>query len=140
MNENKLIALISIIFTFQSGYIQMTEIWLLDRFLLTLHSNLVIFKSRLERVTKLKLILYIPIWLYSNAINFTLCLHLRPTLHSNLVIFKLRGLAPLNSGILTLHSNLVIFKLLWQNDMFKRCKALHSNLVIFKFGMRSGLL
>ena len=75
--------------------------------------------------------LYIPIWFYSNGntrnddkfnANFTfqsgsIQIHLQPytqehrlPLHSNLVLFKFRGLAPLNSGMLTLHSNLVLFK------------------------------
>ena len=100
-----------IIFTFQSGYIQIR----IDRIIgLTgtlLHSNLVIFKCttcHLFAVT-------------SSA------------LHSNLVIFKLNPCQLWLLSSASLHSNMVIFKCM------ERCKrscckcTLHSNLVIFKY-------
>ena len=54
-------------FTFQSGYIQISPtVW--DKIgNNNLHSNLVIFKSNLRQFgTKSVIIIYIPIWLYSN--------------------------------------------------------------------------
>ena len=56
-------------FTFQSGYIQIKTInAYLQGSYLTLHSNLVIFKSAYTGDLITFHILYIPIWLYSNRV------------------------------------------------------------------------
>ena len=121
-----------IIFTFQSGYIQILSQDLLLRILFSLHSNLVIFK------------------LYANCVRNSSI----QSLHSNLVIFKsLPHLYPI-SQFRTLHSNLVIFKSICSSStiisksdftfqsgyiqIYELARAfllkvsLHSNLVIFK--------
>ena len=80
------------------------------------------------------MILYIPIWLYSNFYiaslqrnNFSLYIPI--WLYSNEELVKLQD----QYNILTLHSNLVIFKsiLAYSREIF--LDTLHSNLVIFKW-------
>ena len=58
--------LIGNLFTFQSGYIQIWDKIGNNMGSPTLHSNLVIFKLPLDRIKDAVMILYIPIWLYSN--------------------------------------------------------------------------
>ena len=55
-------------FTFQSGYIQIQFYFYKFGRYNSLHSNLVIFKSGFLRNVPKNFHLYIPIWLYSNAI------------------------------------------------------------------------
>ena len=55
---------------------------------LPLHSNLVIFKLNPIYDWTDAEILYIPIWLYSNYLMPAPGFSIRPSLHSNLVIFK----------------------------------------------------
>ena len=97
-------------FTFQSGYIQMPWTVILSLSIeqplhsnlvifkcrfdsnsfkksYPLHSNLVIFKCSLSLALLCLLQLYIPIWLYSNAVRIFKSIIFK-TLHSNLVIFK----------------------------------------------------
>ena len=87
--------------------------------LIHLHSNLVIFKFLQSSWDGRKYILiYIPIWWYSNSWKIDDC----------------------NVGGTNLHSNLVIFKLYCMQDL-KYCQVnLHSNLVIFKFGTAESIL
>ena len=101
------------------------------------------------------MLLYIPIWLYSNGIRnrrqkvYRRCFTFQSgyiqmgfkndelvcelTLHSNLVIFKyvydVNSLYP----YITLHSNLVIFKSCGKKYPRQVIRSLHSNLVIFKY-------
>ena len=78
-----------ITFTFQSGYVQMLKGLGFPQPLLTLHSNLVMFKFMLWQCSQRSLSLYIPIWLCSNGEQKTGAWCGFCTLHSNLVMFKL---------------------------------------------------
>ena len=55
------------IFTFQSGYIQIWCQQFISYCAYNLHSNLVIFKSGSCGQEVSHLLIYIPIWLYSNT-------------------------------------------------------------------------
>ena len=79
---------ITIIFTFQSGYIQIIST--ITKYLITIfftfQSGYIQINVRVCVVCVL-IVLYIPIWLYSNGQLKKVLYHL--ALHSNLVIFKL---------------------------------------------------
>ena len=97
-------------FTFQSGSIQMDPYAILLHIFPALHSNLVLFKFNKLHISVSDIILYIPIWFYSNITDATniviehyaftfqsgsiqICMtpmeHMFvPSLHSNLVLFK----------------------------------------------------
>ena len=120
------------LFTFQSGYIQITKKAKEMRNQAHLHSNLVIFKWKRSSllcesfpftfqsgyiqmfivtlsIPPLKYI-YIPIWLYSNQVmhlwNLRYCpIYIPIWLYSNLA-----DLMMFSSSAFNLHSNLVIFK------------------------------
>ena len=80
----------SIIFTFQSGSIQIIPFFTIKSNILTLHSNLVLFKCMMPFCFDIKESLYIPIWFYSNLIQVQILAMAISALHSNLVLFKLR--------------------------------------------------
>ena len=75
-------------FTFQSGYIQIITTLGKVVDIMSLHSNLVIFKFFRSTNSNCSICLYIPIWLYSNFGRLNSEHNLETALHSNLVIFK----------------------------------------------------
>ena len=96
-----------------------------------LHSNLVIFK--LKKQTELPTIyhLYIPIWLYSNPMGSSLSLSIIYfTFQSGYIQIDLATARQYFSY--SLHSNLVIFKFESLLISYWSYVPLHSNLVIFK--------
>ena len=141
-------------FTFQSGYIPIgnpsDNILCID----ALHSNLVIFQS-LQNVTsfpkslhftfqsgyipiqlvKLKphlVLLYIPIWLYSNQAGYEeRAAFILFTFQSGYIPIPVRLYKKVNEE--PLHSNLVIFQCMVTTvNGTKKGHSLHSNLVIFQ--------
>ena len=121
-------------FTFQSGYIQIDSHTFENGTHKTLHSNLVIFKYHRPTDNLLTLLLYIPIWLYSNSFLFYSQRYIRDTLHSNLVIFKFRRIKngrwkiysfTFQSGYIQMDTDV--------DTIETNVTALHSNLVIFKY-------
>ena len=100
----------AIFFTFQSGSIQ---IWIEKQVIyisISLHSNLVLFKSCMDK----------------NSTS-----HVTP-LHSNLVLFKFSAIVTNLLPFNPLHSNLVLFKCNRRSIFFTSDIPLHSNLVLFK--------
>ena len=97
------------IFTFQSGYIQMGNVYkcIVCKNLyipIWLYSN--DYAMRYDLVLD---VLYIPIWLYSNNVNFRTALNTYFfTFQSGYIQIGINN--TLNSSNITLHSNLVIFK------------------------------
>ena len=142
-------------FTFQSGDIQMISHnpYLLSK--QNLHSNLVIFKLISNRVRSfLIIIIYIPIWWYSNKVwsnkSYTYSIYL----HSNLVIFKWKLIldnirmhqiyipiwwySNFAHSTSYLHINSIYIPIWWYSnkdihyELLFLSLHLHSNLVIFK--------
>ena len=121
---------------------------------MSLHSNLVIFKSDHLVAICSSLQLYIPIWLYSNLSIFLVHPTSYNPLHSNLVIFKWRpkhwhlnnitiftfqsgyiqmfgvGCQFCPFGVFTFQSGYI--QMVHSLLCCKRTPSLHSNLVIFK--------
>ena len=97
-------------FTFQSGSIQIYDLILQCKDLLSLHSNLVLFK--------------LSVYAALSAPDVTL--------HSNLVLFKCYYQCRYKNSLQTLHSNLVLFKYYQGRKLSQNHVTLHSNLVLFK--------
>ena len=77
-----------IIFTFQSGYIQIFKRTKLNALYTPLHSNLVIFKLIAAACAVCKFVIFTFQSGYIQIILFMKSLALLQALHSNLVIFK----------------------------------------------------
>ena len=127
--------------------------------MLTLHSNLVLFKyifnlipkstgylyipiwfysnCYTSQVYKQATYLYIPIWFYSNENNEPTEQTYVPSLHSNLVLFKSYYIYLKTPQYFPLHSNLVLFKFRGLAPLNSGMLTLHSNLVLFKFRRKS---
>ena len=120
-------------FTFQSGSIQMDAYNLYGVIIVTLHSNLVLFKCG-RRLYYLRQ--FYP--LHSNLVLFKSTIRIcspifQKTLHSNLVLFK-------SLATLLIKSEIFLYIPIWfySNDEYftlggSQYASLHSNLVLFKY-------
>ena len=145
----------SIIFTFQSGSIQIIPFFTIKSNILTLHSNLVLFKCMMPFCFDIKESLYIPIWFYSNLIQVQILAMAISALHSNLVLFKLRHRTEKSTQLTSFTFQSGSIQIVWYNCTYMISKllyipiwlysnlgsapsvsdahkSLHSNLVIFK--------
>ena len=79
----------SILFTFHYGPIQITFYYEIYKLHSNLHSTMVLFKYLLLMFPSLVLIIYIPLWSYSNKNTLLQQFKLQQNLHSTMVLFKL---------------------------------------------------
>ena len=119
-------------FTFHYGPIQIIRSFLLVSTVLHLHSTMVLFKCEIIVQIRSYLLIYIPLWSYSNFqtnIQFASIVIIYIPLWS---YSNVKSISTKSTLYLNLHSTMVLFKSLPRLQFLIFLNNLHSTMVLFK--------